>query len=120
MNPNADYLGMINLLRSLREKALISDVEAKKIAARLMIWATGDCHGNFERFKPEYFPEQSEMTKEDIVIICGDFGGVWFDGSRDDDALGRLECLPFTLAFVNGNHENYDAIAAYSVEEWRG
>lgn len=36
MNPNADYLGMINLLRSLREKALISEVEAKKIAARLM------------------------------------------------------------------------------------
>ena len=22
-----------------------------------MIWATGDCHGNFERFRPEYFPE---------------------------------------------------------------
>lgn len=38
-----------------------------------MIWATGDCHGNFERFKPEYFPEQAEMTKEDIVIICGDY-----------------------------------------------
>ena len=36
MNPNSDYLGIINLLRSLQEKALISDVEAKKIAARLM------------------------------------------------------------------------------------
>mgnify|MGYP003501488627 CR=1 FL=1 len=34
-----------------------------------MIWATGDCHGNFERFKPEYFPEQAEMTKEDTIII---------------------------------------------------
>lgn len=30
MNPNSDYLGMINLIRSLWEKALISDVEAKK------------------------------------------------------------------------------------------
>ena len=78
-----------------------------------MIWATGDCHGNFERFKPEYFPEQAEMTKEDIVIICGDFGGVWFGDSRDDDDLDWLERLPFTLAFVDGNHENYDAIAAY-------
>ena len=38
-----------------------------------MIWATGDCHGNFERFKQEYFPEQAEMKKEDIVIICGDY-----------------------------------------------
>ena len=34
-----------------------------------MIWATGDCHGTFERFKPEYFPEQAEMTKEDTIII---------------------------------------------------
>lgn len=28
-----------------------------------MIFVTGDCHGNFERFKPEYFPEQAQMTK---------------------------------------------------------
>ena len=85
-----------------------------------MIWATGDCHGNFERFKPEYFPEQAEMTKEDIMIICGDFGGVWFCDSRDDDDLDWLERLPFTLAFVDGNHENYDAIETYPVEEWHG
>lgn len=85
-----------------------------------MIWATGDCHGNFQRFKPEYFPEQAEMTKEDIMIICGDFGGVWFCDSRDDDDLDWLERLPFTLAFVDGNHENYDAIETYPVEEWHG
>ena len=60
------------------------------------------------------------MTKEDIVIICGDFGGVWFGDSRDDDDLDWLERLPFTLAFVDGNHENYDAIAAYPAEEWHG
>ena len=42
-----------------------------------MIYITGDCHGNFERFNPNIFPEQNEMTKEDYVIICGDFGGVW-------------------------------------------
>ena len=40
-----------------------------------MIFVTGDCHGNFERFKPEYFPEQAQMTKRDIVICAGDFGG---------------------------------------------
>ena len=85
-----------------------------------MIWATGDCHGNFERFKQEYFPEQAEMTKEDIMIICGDFGGVWFGHSQDDGALDWLERLPFTLAFVDGNHENYDAIAAYPMEKWHG
>lgn len=42
-----------------------------------MIYITGDCHGNFERFNVNIFPEQKEMTKEDYVIICRDFGGVW-------------------------------------------
>ena len=42
-----------------------------------MIYATGDTHGNFERFRGEYFPEQTSMTKDDYVIVCGDFGGVW-------------------------------------------
>jgi len=35
MNPNADYLGIVTLLRGLREQGLISGSEAKKIAARL-------------------------------------------------------------------------------------
>lgn len=97
-----------------------ADCGATKEEEIRMIWITGDCHGNFERFKPEYFPEQAEMTKEDIVIICGDFGGVWFGDSRDDEALDWMERLPFTLAFVDGNHENYDAIESYPVEEWHG
>ncbi len=49
-----------------------------------MIFVTGDCHGNFERFKPKYFPEQAQMTKRDIVICAGDFGGVWFGDGRDE------------------------------------
>lgn len=85
-----------------------------------MIFVTGDCHGNFERFKPEYFPEQAQMTKDDVVIITGDFGGVWFGDKRDDEPLDWLERLPFTLAFVDGNHENYDALAKYPIEIWHG
>lgn len=85
-----------------------------------MIFVTGDCHGNFERFKPEYFPEQARMTKDDVVIITGDFGGVWFGDERDVEALDWLEQLPFTLAFVDGNHENYDALERYPVAHWRG
>ena len=27
-----------------------------------MVFVTGDLHGNFERFKPKYFPEQVRMT----------------------------------------------------------
>ena len=85
-----------------------------------MIYVTGDTHGNFRRFQPEYFPEQAGMTKNDVVIIAGDCGGVWFGDSRDDETLDWLERLPFTLAFVCGNHENYDALERYPVAEWHG
>ena len=85
-----------------------------------MVFVTGDLHGNFERFKPKYFPEQARMTKQDTMICAGDFGGVWFGDSRDDETLDWLEHLPFTLAFVCGNHENYDALERYPVAEWHG
>lgn len=42
-----------------------------------MIYITGDTHSDFTRFTEDQFPIQSEMTKSDYVIICGDFGGVW-------------------------------------------
>ena len=45
---------------------------------------------------------------------------MWFGDSRDDETLDWLERLPFTLVFVCGNHENYDALARYPVAEWRG
>lgn len=35
MYPNADYLGIVNLLRHLLNEELISGTEAKKIAARI-------------------------------------------------------------------------------------
>ena len=32
-----------------------------------MIFVTGDCHGEFQKFSTAAFPEQKEMTKDDIV-----------------------------------------------------
>lgn len=88
-----------------------------------MIYITGDCHGNFERFNTRNFPEQKEMTKKDSVIICGDFGGVWNrnkENKMETKVLDWLECKPFTTLFVDGNHENFDRLYAYPVEEWHG
>ena len=92
----------------------------KEVYHSMKIFATGDTHGNFERFRPEYFPEGLELTKEDVVLQLGDFGGVWFGDERDDESLDWLEGLPFTVAFVSGNHENYDALVKYPIENWHG
>ena len=43
----------------------------------MAIWATGDIHGNARRFFMEAFPEQKEMTKEDVMLQLGDFGLIW-------------------------------------------
>ncbi len=55
-----------------------------------MIYATGDTHGNFQRFDPQYFPEQEEMGREDYVIICGDFGGIWAGTPQEEYWLNWL------------------------------
>ena len=49
-----------------------------------MIYVTGDTHGDFSRFSLDAFPEQSTMTTDDYMIICGDFGGIWCGDERDD------------------------------------
>ncbi len=88
-----------------------------------MIYITGDCHADFRRLSTAIFPEQREMTKEDYVIICGDFGGVWTkdeESPREKWDLNWLEDKPFTTLFVDGNHENFDRLYSYPVEKWHG
>lgn len=85
-----------------------------------MIFLTGDTHGEFSRFKEKNFPQQFEMTKDDYVIICGDFGGVWCENGSQRKLLDWLEKLPFSILFVTGNHENYDMLEKFPISEWRG
>ena len=47
----------------------------------MAIYITGDTHGDFQRFGSKYFPQQKEMSREDYVVVAGDFGGLW-DGSQ--------------------------------------
>lgn len=89
-----------------------------------MIYVTGDCHQNFEKLNMSSFPEQKEMTKNDYMIICGDFGAVWNKDQESKQETWILDWLevdkPFTTLFVDGNHENFDRLYKYPVEEWHG
>ena len=88
-----------------------------------MIYITGDTHSDFSRFIEEKFPIQSEMTKDDYIIICGDFGGVWTfeeESSREKELLDWLDNKNFTTLFVDGNHENYTRLYNYPIGEWKG
>jgi hypothetical protein len=73
-----------------------------------MIYLTGDTHAEFSRLGNRCFPEQKMLSKQDILIILGDFGGIWHDDRQERYWLDWLNDRPYTIAYVDGNHENYD------------
>ena len=85
----------------------------------MTIFITGDTHADFRRFSSEVFPEQKEMTKDDYVIVCGDFG-IWDESENQRYWLDWLGDRPFTTLFVAGNHSNYDLLKQFPVSKWNG
>lgn len=89
----------------------------------MSIFITGDCHSDFRKFNMDSFPEQKTMTRDDYMIICGDFGGVWnYQGedSYEKNWLKWLENKSYTTLFVDGNHENFDRLKEYPEKKWHG
>lgn len=85
-----------------------------------MIYVTGDTHRQQDFAKLLRFTwENPQLTKRDYVIIAGDFGGVLVQSTLEED-LRPYEALPFSVLFVDGNHENFDLLNSYRVDEWHG
>ncbi|RHP47223.1 metallophosphoesterase [Clostridium sp. AF32-12BH] len=85
----------------------------------MSIYITGDTHGNFERFLDPRFVKSMDVDKCDYMIVTGDFGGLFYGTQAEDALLDFLEdYVPFTLLFVDGNHENFDLLKNYPVETW--
>ena len=87
-----------------------------------MIFVTGDTHIpiDISKLSSKKFPRQKELCKNDYVIICGDFGGVWYGDERDNYWLNWLEEKNFTTLFIDGNHENFAALSQYEKCSWNG
>lgn len=87
-----------------------------------MIFVTGDTHGRFRRFSSSNFPVGKKLTKDDYVIICGDYGGVW-DLQVSAEELYWYKWFnkkPWTTLFCDGNHENFDRLNDLPVVELNG
>ena len=83
-----------------------------------MIYVTGDTHGEaarFEELKKKYF-----LSRQDTLIVAGDFGCIFGMGRRDEAKLDALAALPYTILFLDGNHECFPEIFAYPEEMWNG
>ena len=88
-----------------------------------MIYITGDTHIptiDIQKLGSKRFSAQKSLSKNDFILICGDFGGVW-DGSNEEKYwLKWLNEKNFSTLFIDGNHENFDMLNQYETEMFGG
>lgn len=81
-----------------------------------MVFLTGDCHADIDygKLKKENFAynshyEWDELTRDDYLIVLGDFGVIW--SQKPDELEKKLidfyNNFPATVCFVCGNHSNH-------------
>lgn len=89
---------------------------------KMAVWLTGDTHRDIDVHKldSKVWPMQHVLSREDFLIILGDFGCVWNGGKADNWWLNWHESKPYTTLFIPGNHENYELLRQYPLEEWNG
>lgn len=87
-----------------------------------MIFITGDIHGYIDIAKlfPSFFTVGKDLTRDDYLIICGDFGLIWSDSEEEHYWLNWLDSCPWTTLWADGNHENYEMLSKYDTEDWHG
>ena len=88
----------------------------------MSIVITGDTHGTFDIGKVvRYFNEhEDEYTRDDYLIICGDVGICGFSAAYEANTRAVFRSLPVTTLFIDGNHENFEQLNSYAVEQWNG
>ncbi|MDE6781844.1 MAG: metallophosphoesterase [Ruminococcus sp.] len=97
-----------------------------------MIYVTGDIHGEIDIGKLSYknWRESRDLTENDYLIIMGDFGLPFLDSDVDENnqpADGEyrywikwLSKKPYTILWVDGNHENFNYWDRQEISEWHG
>lgn len=85
----------------------------------MSIYGAGDTHTprHIHKLNAKNFPQQREMTKQDFVIIMGDFGLLW-ENIMDKTELYWMKWLNdrnFTTLFIDGNHENHHKLMSGAI-----
>ena len=86
------------------------------------IFVTGDIHQNIDisKLNSKNFPEGNHLTKDDYLIICGDVGITWDKSAETKYWQEWLSEKPWTTIWCDGNHENFDELNSYPIEDWNG
>lgn len=88
------------------------------------IFLTGDTHGRYDIMKLIDFAdgEGKTLTKQDKVIILGDFGFIWdtVQSGYEDYWHNWFNGLPWQTLFLDGNHENFNRLDKYKKVKFYG
>ena len=92
---------------------------------QMTIFVTGDIHGDkdIHKLNTHNLRLKNKIKQDDYLIICGDFGLVFEQEESKEERywLAWLDSKPWTTLFVDGNHENFDRLKTYPIEEkWGG
>lgn len=84
-----------------------------------MIYVTGDTHADIgiKKLSVKNFPMQKSLTKKDYLIVCGDFGLIWDGSTREIWWKKWLAGKNFTTLWIDGNHENFDILREFSLQD---
>ena len=82
-----------------------------------MVYVTGDMHGDPTRLHDRAL---RRLKKGDTLLVCGDFGYIWKGDEAERRLLKKWGKRKYTVAFLDGAHENFDRLDAFPVSDWNG
>jgi len=85
--------------------------------AGILIYITGDMHRDLTRFKSK---SMRALRKNDVLIVCGDFGFVWDGSPKEKRILKWIGKRKYHVLFVEGPNDNIELLNSYPVVEWNG
>lgn len=86
----------------------------------VMLYVVGDTHGEQGHFLYKDSKIEKTLTEKDKLFIAGDFGYIFWNSFEEQSFLTYLSEKPYQILWIDGNHENFDAINAFPVEKWCG
>ena len=86
----------------------------------MTVYVTGDVHGGADMQKLRDWELGDSLASDDYLIVAGDLGFPWDFSAEECADIAWLESRPYTLLFVDGNHERFDHWAERPMELWHG
>lgn len=84
----------------------------------MALWVTGDIHGGIDIRKISKWNKAIKPNTNDCLIICGDFGLVFYDKTTKEEQywLDWLDSKKFTTIVVDGNHDNLKKLKSFPID----